>query len=472
MDEAPRVALVGRPNVGKSRLFNGLVGRRLAIVHDQAGVTRDILAAEAPGGFSVLDTGGIGLPESGAPKVITEAVETQVFVAVETADLILFVVDAREGVVPLDEEVAQRLRRAARCPVWLVANKCDHEGVVEEIDVFRRLGFGAPWAVSAEHRLGVDDLRAKLTEHFEQSGKLPAIEPDTVVSEEPALLRIALVGKPNVGKSSLSNRLLGAKRFIVSDVPGTTRDSVHYDLLHTSPEYGPVSFRLVDTAGIRQERKVDSPVEYFSVVRSRRAMELSDVVFLMLDALTGVTKTDKRLAGEILESGRALVVVVNKWDLAMEAFERGEMPDYRDAEDFRRRYRAAAEKELFFLPRSPFLFLSAKTGLRTQDILEEAIRVDRQQRQVLATGLLNRTLRELFEKRAPRRVVGRPFKLFYAVQTGTRPFRFRLFCNQADKLDDSYRRYLENGLLEAFRLEGCPLRFELVGKEKKFAKKS
>lgn len=455
----PKVALVGRPNVGKSRLFNRIAGGRDAIVHDRPGVTRDVLARDVDDRFTLLDTGGIGLPEEDAPQSIVRAVEEQVFVAVQSSDLIFLVVDAREGIVPLDEDIADRLRRQAKCPVRLIANKCDNDRVSDNAVEFSRLGFGEAIPVSAEHRIGFGRLGKELLRY------LPARTPDRRSAE--SRIRIAFIGKPNVGKSSLTNRLLASERLIVSDVPGTTRDSVALDLDFPFPAGHTGRFRLIDTAGVRSRSKVDSSVEYFSNLRTRNAIENSDVVFLLLDAMTGVTRQDQALAGEVLDAGRALVPVVNKWDLATEAFTSGGVDGYKNPDDFRERYLEAARKELFFLPSSPVLFLSAKTGFEVESLLATAERIDHLQRMTLPTGQLNRTLHALIEDRKPRRLHGKPFKLFYSVQTGNRPFRFRLFCNRPEKFEDTYRRYLENGLIETFSLEACPIRFDLVGKEKR-----
>lgn len=465
MAELPQVALVGRPNVGKSRLFNRLVGQRLAIVHDRPGVTRDILAADVGSRFTLLDTGGIGLPEKDAPAMISEAVENQVFVAVESSRLILFVVDAREGLTPLDEEIASQLRHRARCPIWIVANKADNEALAAEVHPFLRFGFGDPRPVSAEHRIGIDSLFRDIHEGLgipedDDPGTAPQAQ-----AERP--IRIALLGKPNVGKSSLGNRLLRSERLIVSDVPGTTRDAISHRLTYRRGEGDSVEFELVDTAGLRAKHKVDSSVEYFSTLRSRRAIENSDVVFLLLDATTGVTRQDKAIAGEILEAGRALVMVVNKWDLALEAQARGELEGYKSIEDFRRGYLEAVHKELFFLPDSPVLFVSAQTGFSITSLLDQAVTLHARLDSRLPTGGLNRTLRDLMDTRPPKRISGSPFKLFYAVQTGNRPFWIRIFCNHTEKLEDGYRRYLENGLIREFDLRGCPVRFGLVGKERR-----
>lgn len=472
--DRPQVALVGRPNVGKSRLFNRLCGGREAIVHDRPGVTRDRLARDHEDGYTLIDTGGIGLSEEGTPAAIARAVEDQVFVAVEAADLILFVVDAREGRVPLDEEVAGQLRSRARCPVRVIANKCDQPAHAAETYVFASLGFGEPLAVSAEHRLGIGELHRMIAATLDLRGREAAVREEGEgrgqgTDGAPRRTGIALVGKPNVGKSSLSNRLLESERMIVTDQPGTTRDTVAFDLDYTFSNGTKGSFRLADTAGLRAKHKVDSPVEYFSSLRSRKAIEESDVVFLLLDAVTGVTRQDKALAGAALEAGRALVVVVNKWDLSREAFVRGGVEGYRNEEEFRRKYRQAVREELFFLPRSPFLFASAETGLGIDGLLQTARQVDAHQRRTLPTGKLNRVVHDLVAHQAPSRIHGRPFKLFYVVQTGIRPIRLRIFCNDPSRLEDPYRRYLVNGILEAFELQGTPIGIELRGKERRFA---
>ncbi|MGE9291217.1 MAG: ribosome biogenesis GTPase Der [Puniceicoccales bacterium] len=459
----PKVALVGRPNVGKSRLFNRICGGRDAIVHDKPGVTRDVMARDVDDRFTLLDTGGIGLPEKDAPTKIVQAVEEQVFVAVESSDLILLVVDGREGVVPLDEEIAARLRKSARCPVHIVANKCDNERVADNVHEFNRLGFGEAIPVSAEHRVGIGRLFKTIHDNIPEVRHLPEEE------AKDRRIKITFVGKPNVGKSSITNRLLSSQRLIVSDVPGTTRDSISLDLDYPFAEGRMGKFRLVDTAGVRPNSKVDSSVEYFSNLRTRRAIEESDVVFLLLDAMTGVTRQDKALAGEVLEAGRSLVLVVNKWDLAMEAFKKGGIDGFKNAREFQKNYREAAEKELFFLPSSPFLFISAKTGFEVASVLGTGERIDHLQRMTLPTGRLNRTIHDLIENRPPKRMHGKPFKVFYVVQTGYRPFRFRLYCNRPEKFEDTYRRYLENGIIEAFELEGSPIRFDLVGKERRNA---
>lgn len=473
------VALVGRPNVGKSRLFNRLAGRRIAIVHDQPGVTRDVNAVEiedANGPYTLLDTGGIGLKADMTHKQLVAAAEEQVFVAVQAAALICFVVDAREGLTPLDEMIAEQLRSFGKEPL-LVVNKVDAPEMIARGDEFARLGFGAGVTVSAEHGYGADILREEI------SKRLPPATEEGRRAKDEDRIRICFAGRPNVGKSSLCNRLFDDERLVVSEVPGTTRDAIELDLDY-KPKKAPSDsanasapepdeevwrFRLVDTAGIRRKQRVDTPVEFFSSVRSQRAIETSDIVFLVIDALEGVAKQDQMLLGKILDAGRAVVITVNKWDLALDAFRRDPLPGYKNEREFRDAFEAAVRKELFFLPDSPVLFVSAKTGFSVETILKAARLLNNRLDEKLPTPRVNRLVDRLIDTRAPRRIDGKRFKAYYAVQTGNRPFRIRIFCNRAHKLDDNYRRYLERGFTSEFDLGGCPLRFELVGKEQRYS---
>lgn len=456
---ARTVALVGRPNVGKSRLFNRLAGKRLAIVHDQPGVTRDVNSTHvAAGDFTLLDTGGLGLVADPNLRQIVAAAEEQVWFAIEAAGLICFVVDGQQGLTPLDETLAERLRASGK-PVLLVVNKIDLPRHVGRADDFARLGLGDPIAVSAEHGYHEDRLREEILEVL---GPPPPEPPP-----EAARIRIAFVGRPNVGKSSLCNALFKAERLVVSEVPGTTRDSVALDLDYQAGEDQVWRFRLVDTAGVRKRTKVDSSVEYFSGLRTRESFENAEVVFLVIDALEGVTSQDKALAGEMIEAGRCVAVIVNKWDLARERLQEPDMKD--DEATFRRKYAEAALRELFFLPDSPVLFTSARTGYALDRVLTTARRLWEISGRTLPTPKVNRALEKLMDHRQPKLVAGKRFKVYYAVQTGNRPFSFRLFCNRATKLDDNYRRYLEGGLVEEFGLGGCPIRFELRGKTVRYA---
>ncbi|MGF1482804.1 MAG: ribosome biogenesis GTPase Der [Opitutales bacterium] len=465
MNPERSVAIVGRPNVGKSRLFNRLVGRRVAIVHDEAGITRDIVSAEVgEGDFTLMDTGGIGIVPKMTTAEIHAATEEQVDFAIQAAHALLFVVDGMEGLTALDQELTERLRTYHK-DVILVVNKIDQDRHEDRISEFHALGFGEPVGVSAEHGRNFDVLDQRLRALLGPKPKAPVDElksPDATHR-----IKLCLAGRPNVGKSSMVNRLLNERRAIVSDVPGTTRDSLQVDLDYQAEDgVAPWPFRLVDTAGLRARAKVNSPVEYFSGLRSHRAITGADVVFLLLDAMDGVTRQDKKLAGEILEGGACLIIVVNKWDLAVETFRREPLPGYKNLKDFERKFVDAVRKELFFLPESPVLFASAQEGIAIRETLETAREVYALSQQKLSTSQLNKVLSQLFERRPPRVVSGKRFKAYYGTQVGNRPLRIRLFCNAKEKLDAAYERYLESGLQSAFELSGCPVRLELVGKPK------
>lgn len=460
IDPSRTVALVGRPNVGKSRLFNRLCGKRMSIVHDMPGVTRDLISTEVRDDYVLLDTGGIGMELQMTPKNIATAAEEQVEFAIQAASIILFVVDVRAGITSLDEIVAEKLRRYGK-QVILVANKVDLEENEDAADEFLRLGLGEPFKVSAEHGRGIHDLEQAVDEKL-------GPRPEGSEGDRSERIRIALLGRPNVGKSSIGNRLLKSTRLIVSDVPGTTRDSVELDLDYLHRDGDLLKFRLADTAGLRMKRKVDSPVEYFSTVRTQAAVERADVVFLVIDAVDGVTKQDQALAGEVLDAGRALVVVVNKWDLIIERWEQDPIDGYKNLKHFLKSYEESLRKEMFFLPDPPILFVSAVTGFEIESMLEAAAALQATLDMKLPTGRLNNLVQKLFEARAPKVVGTKRFKVFYAVQTGSRPLRIRFFCNRIERLDPGYRRYLEKAIIHEFRLGGCPVRFDLVGKEKRY----
>ena len=281
--------------------------------------------------------------------------------------------------------------------------------------------------------------------------------------------KIAFVGRPNVGKSSLCNRLLNMERLIVSDVPGTTRETVELDLDYNAEDREEAwKFRLFDTAGLKRHKRIDTSLDYFSSVRTKKAIESVDVVFLVLDAQEGVTKQDKIMADHILKEGRALSIIVNKWDLALESFRKDPLPGYEDEKDFRRSYLKSIRKELFFLPDSPISFVSALTGYSIKDFLQVARDLDARMDKVLSTSALNKVIGEMWEHRPPAKIKGKRFKVFYAVQVENRPFRVKLFCNREEKLNDQYRRYLEKGIQQKFGLSGCPLKFSLAGKEQRY----
>jgi GTP-binding protein len=453
------VAIVGRPNVGKSRLFNRLVGRRISIVHDQPGVTRDLITAEVDDGrYTLMDTGGIGLYKAElTPKVVADAVEEQVGFALAAAAVVLLVVDATAGCTPLDLEVAAQLRLAGK-RVIVVANKADTEDRDGLLGEFFALGFGEPMLTSAEHGRGVPALVERLRAVL---GPAPLPERD----DGPRPIRLALAGRPNVGKSSLGNRLLGGSRLIVSEVAGTTRDPVRSRLSRAKADGSKATFVLVDTAGRRTANKRDT-LDFFSQTRADEILAETDVVFLVLDAGQGVTRLDKQLAGELALLGCGLVIVVNKWDLAKQAFREESIDGYEDEEEFRAKFRAAVRRELFFLPEPPLLFVSAKTGLRAEDMLDAAEGVFRRAGTAIPTGRINRVLQDLMTKRPPRMVSGKRFKCYYVTQVSKRPIRFRLFANSEERLEDAYQRYLVKGVHEEFDLAGVPVFLDIVGKPK------
>ena len=455
------VAIVGRPNVGKSRLFNRLAGRRISIVHDRPGVTRDVVVADSPQGYTLMDTGGIGMLPEMTPTEIQQATEDQADFAIRAADLLLFVVDGREGLIPLDETLAIKFRKMGKKPV-LVVNKLDEAEKKYSISEFARLGFEQTVGISAEHGHGMDNLLSTIAGRFPPP---PAPADEDVESRT----KIAFIGRPNVGKSSLCNRLLNMDRLIVSDVPGTTRETVELDLDYQVEDQDDVwRFRLFDTAGLKRKKRIDSSLDYFSAVRTKHAVESVDIVFLVLDAREGVTKQDKVMAHHVLSEGRALSILVNKWDLALESFRKDPLPGYEDEKDFRKSYLKSLRKEFFFLPDSPVSFVSAKTGYSIKDFLQVAKDLDSRMDKTLSTSALNKLIGDMWEHRPPAKIKGKRFKVFYAVQVENRPFRIKLFCNREERLNDQYRRYLEKGIQQKFGLSGCPLKFSLAGKEARY----
>ncbi|HEY5551992.1 MAG TPA: ribosome biogenesis GTPase Der [Opitutaceae bacterium] len=453
------VAIVGRPNVGKSRLFNRIARRRISIVHDQPGVTRDIISSVIDDDFTLLDTGGLGLSESPTADSLIPAVEAQAQFAIEAAHVVVFVVDGREGLRPLDQKVAGILRKAGK-KVIVVANKQDRPEAPVDMSDFYKLGFGEPIALSAEHGSGEAELRDAIAERL---GPIPPEAADRT-PEDP--LKIAFVGRPNVGKSSLSNRLMRSNRLIVSEIPGTTRDAVEHDFTY-SPKEGTVwKFRLVDTAGIRPQTKLSSSVEYFSRTRSLHAMQHADVVFVVLDAMDGVNKVDQAIAGEVVKLHKPVIVLVNKWDLVHRAFRTEPLRGYKSERDYREKYEHAIRQELFFTPGAPVIFVSALRGVAVDRMLKGARNLDRLQDVRIPTGQLNHQIEYLTDRTPPSAFAGKRFRAYYSVQTGTRPMRIKIFCNQERSLDESYRRYLEAGLVEKFKLDGCPILFDLIGKKK------
>jgi GTP-binding protein len=493
------VAIVGRPNVGKSRLFNRLTRSRISIVHDQPGVTRDVVSAfVSDGAYTLLDTGGLGLRGGDSPAELTKASEKQVDFAIEAADLILFVVDGLEGFTALDTQIAARLRRAKKSTV-LVVNKADFSDDKLELGEAYRLGLGEPVRVSAEHGRGEGDLRdaivgklgpapepapsAAADPEADSDERLPDTDPDGNTlpvalpgRRDPSIpLCVCFIGRPNVGKSSLSNRLLGSDRLIVSNIPGTTRDAVEIPFTFKGRNNKEYLFRLIDTAGIKAQTKLASPVEYFSRLRSLDAINKCDVVFLVLDAVDGVTAQDKAIAGEAIKERKPIIVIVNKWDVVKDAFRRGVDPDcapedaihgYKNEREYRAKYEQALRTRLFFTPGAPILFVSAMSGYEVDRMLNATVQLNRALEKKIPTAKLNALVGDLAERVPAPAIGGKRFRVYYAVQTGVRPFRIKLFCNREDKLSEQYRRYLEAGMVKEFGLDGCPVYFDLVGKPK------
>ena len=428
----PLVAIVGRPNVGKSMLFNRLVGRRLSIVEDTPGVTRDRLYAECEWcgrKFDMVDTGGI---EPTTDSEILLYMREQAQIAINSATVIVLVTDIRTGVTAADKDVANMLLRS-RKPVVLAVNKADSTGAEDPaIYEFYSLGLGDPIAVSAVHGHGTGDLLDECLKYFP-----PAEEED----EEDDCIKVAVIGKPNVGKSSLINRILGEKRLIVSDIAGTTRDAVD-----TMFENEQGRYMFIDTAGIRRKSKVDEKIEKFSVMRSQLAVERADVCIIMIDARDGVTEQDTKIAGLAHESGKACIVAVNKWDLVDK--ETGTME----------KMRKDIMRDLSFMSYAPIIFISAATGQRTEKLFELINFVNDQSNMRISTGMLNNVLADAQARVQPPTDKGRRLKIYYMTQTGIKPPNVVIFCNSRELFHFSYQRYIENQLRTVFGLEGTPIR--------------
>ena len=428
----PLVAIVGRPNVGKSMLFNRLVGQRLSIVEDTPGVTRDRLYAECEWcgrKFDMVDTGGI---EPSTDSEILLFMREQAQIAIDAATVIIFVTDLRTGVTAADQDVANMLLRS-RKPVVLAVNKADSTGDTDlGVYEFYSLGLGDPIPTSAVHGHGTGDLLDECLKYF------PPAEED---EEEEDLIKVAIIGKPNVGKSSLVNHILGEKRVIVSDVAGTTRDAV--DTVYEN-ELG--RYMFIDTAGIRRKSKVDERVEKFSVMRAQLAIERADVCLIMIDARDGVTDQDTKIAGLAHEAGKASIVIVNKWDLVEK--ETGTME----------KMRKDIMRDLSFMSYAPILFISALTGQRTNRIFELINFVNDQSNMRISTGMLNNVLADAQARVQPPTDKGRRLKIYYMTQTGIKPPNFVIFCNSRELFHFSYQRYLENQIRSVFGLEGTPVR--------------
>ncbi len=440
MSGAPTVAIIGRPNVGKSTLFNRLIGRRDAIVDAQPGVTRDrhFGAAEWNGRrFWLVDTGGMVL---GAEDALNRAIRTQVETAVAESDVVLFVVDVEAGVHPADAEVASYLRKAGR-PVVLVANKADRLPDDVRHLAFYELGLGDPFPVSAAIGTSSGDLLDRIV------ALLPAVAP----AEEENAIRVAVVGRPNVGKSSLVNRLLGTERLVVTDEPGTTRDAIDTPL-----RWNDRTFVFVDTAGLRKRSKVADDIEFYSTLRTSRAMERAEVCVLVVDAKDGMHVQDLKIANDAWERGTALIVAVNKWDLIEE----------KDSNTAVRGERELVDRAPF-LAFIPFLYVSAKTGQRVPRLLDLIQEVAEERQKRVPTAEVNRVLEKLVDRQQPPQPVGESVRLLYASQIGTAPPRFAIVSNRPEAIPESYARYLVNGFRDAWQFTGSPVNLKLRRKREK-----
>jgi GTP-binding protein len=475
------IAIVGRPNVGKSALFNRIVKKRIAIVHDQPGVTRDRVSVEAEWQgrpYTLVDTGGIGLlrGEKSDDVIIKAAVE-QVDIAIEAANVIILVVNVQEGVVPLDTEVAQRLRKSGK-PVLVAVNKVDTSRAEKGMDEFARLGFEKIFPVSAIHGEGIENLMNAAaailpgdTGQVTSDTTAPAGEAGEILSpvtRHPSPLKLAIVGRPNVGKSSIINALTNSKRVIVSPIPGTTRDAIDVPF-EVETDGVRSKYILIDTAGMRKTRRVDDSIEFFSVQRSEESIVRSDITVLVIDAEAGITEQDKKIADVIVENRKACIIVVNKWDLFdTEVREAREEEIERRAEKKRTEgqakpmttlaeFAAWVQKKLFFLDYAPVIFTSAKSGFHLDRLLEAVRYVAAQLQQKVPTAILNRTIRDSIEQRQPISDLGHRLKFFYATQVRQAPPTFLLFVNRDELFSEQYKKSLAGELRKAFGYEGCPL---------------
>ena len=481
------VAIVGRPNVGKSALFNRIARRRVAIVHDRPGVTRDRLSAEVEWQgrpFMLVDTGGIGLlkGEQGGDDFAQEIV-TQVQVALDDVDVILFVVSVQDGVVPMDLEVASMLRTADK-PVLLIINKVDTAGHARGVDEFSELGFEHAFPVSALHDRGIDTSIGQAVKFLpEILVRLEGGEDQGDSQKAKELpMNIAIVGRPNVGKSSIINALTQSQRVIVSEISGTTRDAIDVPF-EVETDGVRQHYNLIDTAGIRKRRRVKDSVEFFSVNRSDKAIERCDLAVIVLDAAEGVTEQDKKICDKITDAGCACIIVVNKWDLYKAAAEKARKAEAKKTkEKGGRKFSQKKQQEmmfeefgrwvqanLFFLDYAPVIFTSALDGFQLDRMLEAIRYVSGQLNQSLPTSLLNRTLQEAVERSPAPSSKGHRFKLYYATQVETKPPTFLLFVNRKELLSDNYTRYLIGVIRKSFGFEGCNIRLVAKPRPKSIA---
>ncbi|MCM1246087.1 MAG: ribosome biogenesis GTPase Der [Roseburia sp.] len=437
----PIIAIVGRPNVGKSTLFNTLAGEKISIVKDYPGVTRDRIYADITWlnrSLSMIDTGGI---EMGTKDVMLSHMREQAGIAIDTADVILFITDVRQGLVDADFKVADMLRKSGK-PVVLVVNKVDNfEKFMPDVYEFYNLGIGDPHPVSASSKLGIGDMLDAVLEH---------IDPEKFEEEEDERPKIAIVGKPNAGKSSLVNKLLGENRVIVSDIAGTTRDAIDTEIVRDEKEY-----IFIDTAGIRRKNKVKEDLERYSIIRTVAAIERSDVVILMIDAVEGVTEQDAKIAGIAHERGKGLIIAVNKWD----AVEKNN--------NTVKEYTGRVREILSFVPYAEIVFISALTGQRTNRIFDLIEKVIQFHSMRIQTGVLNEILMEAVAMQQPPSDKGKRLKIYYMTQVSIKPPTFVLFVNSKELMHFSYQRYIENRIRDTFGFTGTPIRMFIRERKEK-----
>lgn len=437
----PIVAIVGRPNVGKSTLFNVIAGEKISIVQDTPGVTRDRIYADINWldyNFTLIDTGGIE-PES--DNIILKSMREQAEIAIETADVILFMTDVRQGMVDDDAKVADMLRRSKK-PIVLVVNKVDSfEKFMPDVYEFYNLGLGDPHPISGSSRLGIGDMLDEVVSHFNESAK------DDTEDERP---RIAIIGKPNVGKSSIINKLLGEDRVIVSDIAGTTRDAVDTEIVRNGREYV-----FIDTAGLRRKSKIKEDIERYSIIRTVSAVERCNVAVLVIDATEGITDQDAKIAGIAHDRGKGMIIAVNKWD----AIEKNDKTIYKFTEEIR--------NKLSYMPYAELLFISAQTGQRLPKLFETIDAVIENHSLRIATGVLNEIMSEAVAMQQPPSDKGKRLKLYYITQVSVKPPTFVIFVNDKELMHFSYTRYIENRIRESFGFRGTPLKFIIRERKEK-----
>ncbi len=440
----PVVAVVGRPNVGKSTLFNALAGEKISIVEDTPGVTRDRIYADINWlnyQFTLIDTGGI---EPDSKDVILSQMREQAQIAIDTADVIIFITDVKQGLVDADDKVANMLRKSHK-PVVLVVNKVDnYNTMMNDVYEFYNLGIGDPIAISAANRTGIGDMLDEVVKYFGEPGE---------DEEEDDRIRVAIIGKPNVGKSSLINKLLGENRLIVSDIAGTTRDAVDTDVTYQGKEYV-----FIDTAGLRRKNKIKEELEHYMIIRTVSAVERADVVVLLIDAVEGVTEQDAKIAGIAHERGKGMIVAVNKWD-AIEKTEKST-----------KEYSDQIKQTLSFMPYAEIMFISAATGQRLPKLYETVDAVYQNTSLRVSTGVLNEIMAEAVVMQQPPQDKGKMLRLYYITQASVKPPTFVIFVNDKKLMHFSYQRYLENRIRESFGFRGTPMRFIIRERKEKDAK--